>query len=346
VQPNQWDNQGNPPYWALETQLVNFNTPAHTLDAAVDNILAPSADPMQRHWNPSCSNARIVIKNTGTTPLTSLRIDYGLKGTYPTTYQWAGNLNFLDTMTVSLPPFAWNGTSNSDEFYAIVSQPNGGTDQYAHNDTMRSRFAMPIATDTGIVIRIRTNNNPTENSWEVYNEMGNVVASRSNMAANTLYSDTLSLWPGCYRFVCHDTGEDGLNFFASPSQGSGTVAIRGSRMLPVTPPYKYISPDFGKEVSLYFRASYSTGVPKVDALGQLGVEVYPNPADSYADVAVMGLKTDATLRVFDVAGRLVLQVPMRRANPQTRLNLEGLCSGIYSVQVQSNNALGTAKLVK
>ena len=54
---------------------------------------------------------------------------------------------------------------------------------------------------------------------------GNEVFSRISFQNNTLYKDTLTLDPGCYKIELIDTDHDGLNFFAN-NDGAGYFQIR------------------------------------------------------------------------------------------------------------------------
>ena len=51
-----------------------------------------------------CSRPKVLIKNNGSTTLTSLDITYSVDGISPKTYTWTGNLKFLETKEVELPP--------------------------------------------------------------------------------------------------------------------------------------------------------------------------------------------------------------------------------------------------
>ncbi len=49
----------------------------------------------------------VIIKNNGSTNLTSLKITYGITGTTPSVYQWTGNLSFAETEEIQLDTFQW-----------------------------------------------------------------------------------------------------------------------------------------------------------------------------------------------------------------------------------------------
>src|SRR6185295_9687439 len=147
----------------------------------------------------------VTIRNGGTTTLTSLIITYGIEGGPLTTYNWTGNLAFVKTEDVTLPPFTW---SNGNKFVVTVSNPNGGSDEYANNNTMKSDFNFPPQFDADIIFYLRTDlhydqyNGYHQGSYTVKDENGNIVFQRANssLQANTIYRDTLHLSNGCYEF--------------------------------------------------------------------------------------------------------------------------------------------------
>ena len=66
---------GSSNYW-VSSQLVSYGDINHTLDASVSEILSPTNHPTQIRKNPICSKPKIIIQNTGSTILTSLKIEY------------------------------------------------------------------------------------------------------------------------------------------------------------------------------------------------------------------------------------------------------------------------------
>jgi hypothetical protein len=95
----------------------------------------------------------------------------------------------------------WNTSSSDNEFEVTVSAPNGGTDEYAYNNTAKSTFEKPDVYTGKFYIQLKTNNAPQENSYSIKDDQGNIVASRNNMSAGTLYRDTIDLPNGCYAAV-------------------------------------------------------------------------------------------------------------------------------------------------
>ena len=102
------------------------------MDARITDILSPTNKVVNSRKNPICSKPEIVIQNTGSTNLTSLMINYWVEGSQnQETFQWSGNLSFMQKDTVKLPPdpqSLWNQSTNTI-FNVTITSPNGGFDQ-------------------------------------------------------------------------------------------------------------------------------------------------------------------------------------------------------------------------
>ncbi|HIO73471.1 MAG TPA: T9SS type A sorting domain-containing protein [Flavobacteriales bacterium] len=249
-----YDSQTDPDgYYILRAHLVSYGSPNFTLDAAVEEIISPNNWEIQNRFNPICDNPVIVIKNTGSTPLTSLDIDFGVKGGVVNTYQWTGSLEFLETELVSLSAAddCWfiNGNAESNIFEVRVKNPNGGSDEYTPNNYFKSNFDVPVAYANPIYLLFRTNNVPNESSWLVEDDKGNTVYQSGGLMANTMYADTFNLSPGCYRLIVNDSDCDGLSWWAN-SDGAGFARLYkgdGSNTQLVN-----FEPDFGCQIAQSF----------------------------------------------------------------------------------------------
>ncbi|MCH6200418.1 T9SS type A sorting domain-containing protein [Aquiflexum sp. LQ15W] len=78
------------------------------------------------------------------------------------------------------------------------------------------------------------------------------------------------------------------------------------------------------------------------------IRIYPNPASEVSNIQVNLYEgSGVTLRVFDVAGRLVMEEQSYQERSFTRtLELKGLSNGLYHVVVQVGNQVMTKRLVK
>ena len=335
TQTSGWD------YYQIEDQLVSYGAPNFTNDVAVEDILAPTTNQMWLRKNPVCSSPIIKIKNTGSATLTSATITYGLVGAAPTVYNWTGTLPFMQTTTLNLPNFNWIG--GATKFYAYVSNPNGVQDQYSNNDTMRTNFVYPSSTPSQFVIELKTNSAPSENSYTVKDENGNIILSRSNLSANTYYNDTLNLPNGCYRFELLDAGEDGLAWWANTAQGNGYVRFKNTMGNVM---YNFNS-DFGGQAYKQFTVGIATGQDEFILTNTTNLNVYPNPSESlvYIDYNLMN-RTDASIDVLDMMGKIIYSSKDENVTAGNKVvDMSEFSNGVYFVRLVSGNQQMTKKLI-
>ena len=287
--------------YVMESQLVSYGPPNHQVDAAVEAIIAPSDYELNRRYNPTCSQPRIVIQNRGEQELTSLDITYGPRGGESNTYQWSGRLGFLEKETVVLPHHDWGQWSPENIFDVRVSAPNGGADEYAQNDAQFSHFSPAPLYDDALIFRFRTNSTPYENRWELRDGEGKLVLSRTGFAPNQLHVDTLDLLPGCYELTLFDSDDDGISWWAN-NDGSGSFQIRivGGTL------WETLNPDFGKFARYAFRYSNLVSAKQPPAPVE-AFDLYPNPASDRVTLRCeLSAPTAVHYEVYDMLGARVL----------------------------------------
>lgn len=340
VQP--YVSQGPWNSFDIADQIVYYSAPNFALDAAVEDVLAPSANHMWKRYNPICANPVIRIKNTGSTTLTSLKITYGITGATPSVYNWTGSLAFLQTAEITLGQFNWSGTAS--DFTVTVSAPNGGTDMYAANNTFKSAFAYPPSMPSKFVIFFKTNSRPDENQYTVKNAAGTVILSKSGLNPNTLYIDTVSVPAGCYTFEMTDAGEDGLKWWANTGQGEGSVQFRT-----VNPPsvIKTFNPDFGGQIYQQFTVGLASGINDYIFTDKTTLGIYPNPSDGHVSINIaFNQRNSGSIEVVDVLGKKVYDYSFTNLTAESvEADLSHLQNGTYFVTLRSGTDLVTKKLV-
>lgn len=114
------------PYFGAYEFLNDVNT----LDVSIKSALP----------FPLCEGSRpvtIVLKNCSKTPLTSAVIEWKLNNVAQTTYNWTGNLNYYDSVIITLGIYNFLRAAQTP-LYVKVSLPNNSTDTYALNDMISS----------------------------------------------------------------------------------------------------------------------------------------------------------------------------------------------------------------
>lgn len=327
--------------YRVNNQLVSYGAPNFSLDAAVSYVKNPSDRVEFKRLNPICNEPVVAIKNTGSTPLTQLDITYGRLGGTMANFQWTGNLAFLQTAEVTLPQPNWL-SSNTNEFIVIVSNPNGGTDQYGLNDTLISTFNYPVVYNSALVFELKTNNNGSHTTYTLKDSQGNTLINKMGLSANTIYLDTVNLPTDCYTLKLLDAGDDGLSWWANTAQGIGYFRIKNASTGIIL---RTFNPDFGDNIYQQFTVNYTLPAVEVQP-GEIGsLNVYPNPASGLLNVEFsLPIYAGATLDIVNIVGQTLLTQNVIVSQPMEKVavDVSTLESGIYYVVLRS----GTEKSIK
>ncbi|MBO6517058.1 MAG: hypothetical protein JJ975_10960 [Bacteroidia bacterium] len=168
--------------WGGFIYFISYGDPNFSTDATIYDIISPSNRDEHLRFNPICDNARVVLRNNGSNVLTSARIGYGVEGEEPKTYEWKGNLKFMETEEVVLPmPSRYSLSGQSNRFSARILSANGGEDQYAANDVYHTTFSTPPNLMGDLKLRLRTNGAGEETSWDVRDNYGRVWYSGDSL---------------------------------------------------------------------------------------------------------------------------------------------------------------------
>ncbi len=214
----------------IAAYLIQYKKAATKNDASILDIVVPTNKGTYLRTNPACSNAKIIVKNNGTNDLKNFQIQYGTNGFKPKQYQWKGNLSFNQQTEIELPGTI-DANKGNNYFTVTLSKPNNTSDEFSTDNTMGSVFdKVPVHTKE-LVLAFKTNSQPHHNNYTLQNRDGKVVYRRQfdSTQKNTLFRDTFRLAPGCYELLVKDTGDDGLEFWASPRGGSGYVRLEDAK---------------------------------------------------------------------------------------------------------------------
>jgi hypothetical protein len=86
------------------SQLINYSAPNHSLDASIEDIVAPSTDMNYARNNPVCKTPVIRVGNTGSDSVKSIVFSYGVSTlTNVLTHTAQTSLGFLDQQNIELP---------------------------------------------------------------------------------------------------------------------------------------------------------------------------------------------------------------------------------------------------
>ena len=232
--------------------VIEYGAAHRKYDIAIEDVLVPSTTQIYSRKNPSCQNPVILIRNNGSEKLKSCTIRFGTKGFPLQVYKWKGNLAFNELAEVQLP-FTIDARQGRNQFFVSLSRPNSKADLFSADNTMTKDFESAPIHGGKIIVQLKTNHKPGDNSYQLVDAGGKIVAERrlGSLKPDTLYQDTLLLTPGCYRFELLDTAGNGLEFWYATKAGRGTCRLldeRG-RML------RNFESDFGNSVTYQFSVS-------------------------------------------------------------------------------------------
>ena len=334
---------GNSNY-IVNHQLVQYGAPNHTLDASVVEIPQPSNRVEFDRANSICHSPIVTIQNTGSTTLTSLTITYWVNDqSNAQTFNWTGSLDFMETEEVTLPSSnaMWSSINGIDNVFTVeVSSPNGGADEYSYNNRYNSDFSIPDVVPGELIVWFKTNSAPNESYYELVDEAGVVWLSRSGMAANTTYKDTVSLPIGCYSYKVYDTDDDGLSFFAN-NDGSGFTRFQKVNAGTV----KLFGSDYGDGFVYNFTVDYPLSYEELYEIKEFNV--YPNPTSDQLHIEMNGFTGEFQVSIIDIAGKQVFGNSYESSNKNfsETISVRDLPAGLYLVNIVNGNELMQQKIV-
>ncbi len=170
--------------------------PDFALDAQAQSVIAPAAGVCATSVTPV-----LRVRNNGEQTLTALDVSYSLDGTEIGTLTWTGALAYAESEDVTLSEIA--PAEGNHTFSFTVSNPNGGTDENATNDTATSDFFMNT-TGSGVTISVGGGSWDSEIGWSL--DLNGAV-----LASGGAGSVTECIPNGCFTFNMTDSYGDGWN---------------------------------------------------------------------------------------------------------------------------------------
>lgn len=209
----------------LQGTKKTMRTPDFTLDAELFEVKNIPEEICNGTLEPE-----VVIKNLGADIITSLDINFKANGNLVYTFPWTGSLEFYEGAYVEIPEFSFPALDENDiEVY--ISSPNGGIDENPANDSKDFETVLPEVVGDKMILIMKTDDNPGETTWKVFDASGNVVDEGGPYTVpqlffrDTVYYET----PGCHQFVIYDAAGNGLStYYTVRSYINGTLTSIGS----------------------------------------------------------------------------------------------------------------------
>lgn len=254
---NYYDNGEKDGTFRMTHQLISYGKPNFKNDVELVDIIAPSSKDAYSRINPICDNPQIIIRNTGANTVHSIKLEYGFTKGKKSKYTWHGDLSFLDSDTLILPPMDWKKLKKDPTFIVDITSVNGGNDENPQNNRLTSTAPLPMQLPPEFTLQIHTNNvnRAHENAFTISDSQGKVFYSDDNFTDDTKYSYDISLKKGCYQFLFTDKMEDGISVhWWYRNSDPDKMGINGSVKILSTDGEELhtFNPDFGQELMLNF----------------------------------------------------------------------------------------------
>ncbi len=325
--------------YIVNHQLVSYGPANHTLDAKLVEIISPNNRVEFGRTGRICEGVEVVIQNTGSTTLSSLEIEYWVNNSSsPETYTWNGSLEIMEQEKILLPSNdkLWSSlTATKNRMYASVHSPNGGSDEYALNNERSAAFEIPEIIPDEFYIYFRTNSAAVQNSYQITDESGTVVFSKSNFSNNQFNNDTVRLPFGCYTFQLNDAGDNGISFWAN-SEGNGSLAFRrlnGANL-------KQFQGDFGKSIVFPFTVNSALSKPENKLFD---LSLHPNPAQDQFSITMEEIDKAEIVAFNGVGQQMTLNG--RTYENEVVYNTRNWKKGVYLIHITKEGRKIVKKLL-
>ena len=308
-------------------------TPPFTNDAEVMEIMNVSASNCLGTIHPE-----IMIRNNGSANLTTLDIHYSVNGETPVSYQWSGDLAFLESETVVLDESTFS-IMDDNLLQVYAENPNGLADDYPKNDTMNLEFDRAHQLENSLRILIITDQMPQETTWEVTNAAGDVVFSGGPYTdPGTIHEEIYEVTdPDCYKFTIFDSGGNGL----CCENGQGAWGVYDN------------NEEIDKGGMFTYRDStcfsFGTGTGIREQGPEVGdIRVFPNPFTDLTNVMfTLSESREIRVEVTNMLGETVRLIGEEQYAPGThniRIAKNGLDAGIYFITLKTGQDTFTEKI--
>ncbi|NOX85454.1 MAG: T9SS type A sorting domain-containing protein [Chlorobi bacterium] len=291
-------------------------TPVYALDAEILDVMDVT------EYNCSGSvTPTVVIRNNGSTDLTSFTLHYSVNDGEQQTYEWSGDLAFLETAEIQLSTLDF---TVQDTSHLVIScdNPNGTTDDYPSNNTSSSAMYEASLISGNVVLALILDDHPEETTWEIYNSNGDVVQDGGPYDTPGQMIIPIELdYSDCYQFVIHDAGGNGTDYYALVYGGSNII-FEGS--------------DFGSIERNEFQYTI-VGIEETELISN--INIFPNPATDKLNIDFyLSDYAPVNISITDMVGKVVYSEQIDQASPgpkQLEINTTNLLPGIYLLKVDA-----------
>ena len=328
--------------YRISAYLFYYKKPWAENDVSIEEVIVPSSDDEYSRLNPTCDSPRIVIKNNGRKPLTSVRIERDWHGLCPDPHTWRGVLAPQRSVEIGMPAF-WPPIFNGGTFWIRLTKPNGKRDEYPQDDIMTSRPRELPVYGKQMILEFLNNSDSTISEIRISSQCGlGGLYNTYPVKPRDLRRITLEPGSGCHELIITDSAGDGLDFWANPDAGYGYVRLLDMNGHLI----KAFNSDFGS--GIYHAFLVSEDAQPTSDTGALPI-VNPFPVRNKGEFTLDFFNNDPT----DVQIRIVTEDGSKTVYDAGYANLkEGLLpinisaqpDGIYLIKVKADDKTVTRRI--
>jgi hypothetical protein len=289
---------------------------------------------------PAPTNKKVALTNRGTSPLTTVTLNYSIAGGANQTQNWTGTLAQNESTIVTLLNTASFGILN-----VSVGTINGTTDERPSNNTDTKTFGPINYTFTDYVFKLQQDFWGDETTWNLKDAAG--VVKYEGGPYTGKHSEILPLpelitenWTlannQCYTFTIYDSRDDGI---CCGSGGDGYYKITSTNGL--------ITIASGASYGSIENIQFTTNVLGTNEFETSNdIYLYPNPTKGTLNIQIpsnFGLPNSYV--ISNVLGQKIRQKEVSKEADLT-INTSALSNGIYFITIVKEDQKKTLRFIK
>ena len=286
----------------------------------------------------STGSAVTKMRNYGENTITTATVNLLENGTVVATKNYTGSMPRFTTRNVTFDSYSFDATANY-----TVEVANANSNPVLNPTLASAALDVDVAgqATTDVVVKIYTDNYPTEMTWNIKNSAGVTVASGGPYVgnangggadANTTKTQNVTLMTNdCYSINLLDSYGDGWGLGTTQhglevfdSSNASVVFVDGDNFT----------------TTLAKPNAMTTAQLSVSAFELISLKLYPNPSTGIISI---NTETSVNVSIVDVTGKVVLVAA--EVTKEKNIDLSGLQKGVYLARISSENGTTTEKII-
>ncbi len=276
----------------------------------------------------------VKVLNTGNKSVTSMDFVYSVNGGNAMNYRWTGKLDFLKEIDISLPAITFTPYKGSNQLHLEIVSINDVADiNMVNNITTQNFYSAPSTTLTSR-FEMTPGTQPSMLAFVIRDENNKLILQDGPFPNNSTKKYDLTLEKDkCYRVLATNN----------------TVSLNGT--------YKIFDDQnnlvFQQRVigvGNFFRdfGTYSLVTGIKDEPSESSLELFPNPGHDQVTLSYYSNELrNSTIHFINSSGQKVLskKLQLNPGNNFIHIDISGLNSGVYLVNVQSDKQVHIGKFI-